>query len=368
MATNQILPFCGTDTGTNLPTQGDYLADPNRSIGNSPGVASSKLNNKPARQATFIASQIAQYVSDKTGNDVLDDGVTAKLLAVIKSAFTPLPPVFTRYTSGTGNHNSTYYFFIASGNATAAATYTNNGFTYTVVTTIALGTLLRVTGTGVPAASGTLTKSAGTGDSTLTFYSVRAPVNLGVKLVGGGGGGAGSGVGGNGGAGGAGGNTTFGTALLTANGGAGGTGAGGQSAGGTITVNSPAVNTGSMDGSNGGGTQISSTNVYLSSTQAGVSFFGGAGSGQGGGAGAAAKTNSGSGGAGGGTSATTAYAGASGAAGGFIDAAIPNPTTLTNGVFAYAVGSAGTAGTAGTSGSAGGLGGAGVIITREDFQ
>lgn len=368
MATNQILPFCGTDTGTNLPTQGDYLADPNRDIGNSPGVASSKLNNKPARQSTFVASQVAQYISDKTGNDVLDDGITAKLLALMNSAFKPLPPVFTRYTSGTGNHNSTYYFFIASGNATAAATYTNNGFTYTVVTTIAAGTLLRVTGTGVPAVSGTLTKSAGTGDATLTFYSVRAPVNLTARLVGGGGGGAGSGAGGNGGNAGNGGNTTFGTSLLIANGGTGGTGAGGQSAGGTVTVNSPAVNIGSVDGSNGGGTQISVTNAYLSSAQAGVSFFGGAGSGQGGGAGAAAKTNSGSGGSGGGSAANPVYTGASGAAGGFVEAAVPNPTTLTNGVFAYAVGASGTAGTAGTSGSAGGAGGAGQIVVREDFQ
>jgi len=40
MATNNMLPFCGTDTGTNLPTQGDYAIDPNRAIGNSPGAAS----------------------------------------------------------------------------------------------------------------------------------------------------------------------------------------------------------------------------------------------------------------------------------------------------------------------------------------
>ena len=184
-----------------------------------------------------------------------------------------------------------------------------------------------------------------------------------VKMVGGGGGGAGSGTGGGGGAGGAGGNTTFGTSLLTANGGTGGTGAGGPTAGGTVTVNSPAVNTGSLDGGNGGGIQISVTNAYLSSSQAGSSFFGGAGSGQGGGAGSAAKTNSGSGGAGGGSAATPVYTGASGAAGGYIQALINGPSAT----YSYAVGAAGTAGTAGTSGFAGGAGGSGVIIVEEYY-
>lgn len=192
MPTNNILPFCETDTGTNLPTQGDYAIDPNREIGNSPGVASSKLNNKPIRQATFITSQLAQMVSDLTGADVLDDGNTTKLLAIMNAALKPLQPVFSSYlVAGAATHYATYYFFIASGNATAAATYTNNTFTFTVVTTIASGTLLRATGTGVPAVSGTLTKASGTGDATLTFYAFRKPLYTKFRAVGGGGGGGG---------------------------------------------------------------------------------------------------------------------------------------------------------------------------------
>ncbi len=87
MATNNILPFCPTDSGTNLLSQSEYAAATGRDIGNQPGIASSKLNNKCDRQASFIASQIAQYICDKTGNDVLDDGNTATLLANIKLAF-----------------------------------------------------------------------------------------------------------------------------------------------------------------------------------------------------------------------------------------------------------------------------------------
>lgn len=85
--TNDILPFCPTDTGTNLEDQADYIIDTNRIDGNQPGIASSKLNNKAIRQATFLASQLAQYICNSTGNNVLDDGDTSALLANIGLTF-----------------------------------------------------------------------------------------------------------------------------------------------------------------------------------------------------------------------------------------------------------------------------------------
>lgn len=65
-----------------------------------------------------------------------------------------------------------YYFTITSGSATVGATYTNNGQVFTVLYTIASQTTLKMTGTGSPSASGTLTKVTGTGDSTITFSAV----------------------------------------------------------------------------------------------------------------------------------------------------------------------------------------------------
>jgi hypothetical protein len=63
-------------------------------------------------------------------------------------------------------------FTVTSANATVGATYTNNGATFTVLQTIAAGTRLVCYGNASnPAASGTLTKSAGTGDSSITFAS-----------------------------------------------------------------------------------------------------------------------------------------------------------------------------------------------------
>jgi len=72
-----------------------------------------------------------------------------------------------------------YTFTITSGNATLAATYTNNGNTYVVAKTVAAGVTLVTRGPADPLASGTLTKTAGTGDATLTFSAFTgAPYNV----------------------------------------------------------------------------------------------------------------------------------------------------------------------------------------------
>lgn len=82
----------------------------------------------------------------------------------------PLVSIATSIAT-TGN---TWIFTVASANATTGATYTNNGLTFTVVNTIAGGVSLTCTSAvaGAPTASGTLTKSAGTGDATITFSEV----------------------------------------------------------------------------------------------------------------------------------------------------------------------------------------------------
>lgn len=64
-----------------------------------------------------------------------------------------------------------YAFRVSAANATAGATYTNSGVTFTVMNTIAGTTVLFCTGASVPAASGTLTKTSGTGDATIAFSS-----------------------------------------------------------------------------------------------------------------------------------------------------------------------------------------------------
>lgn len=370
MATNDFLPFCETDTGSNLLSQSDYSADSQRSIGNQPGIARATLVNKVLRQSTFITSQIAQFIADKAGVNVLDDADTTKLLAQMNAALLPLPPIVTKYTSGSGTHNLNYVFFIASGSATAGATYTHNSTTYTVSTTVASGTQITMSGGSAPLASGTLTKASGTGDSTLNFYAVRAPTLLRVKMVGGGGGGGGSstltasdgGVGGNGQ------DTTFGSSFLTATGGGGGQAASNGGSGGNATIGAGAVGLG-FNGGRGEPARLTGISTeYVSAGNGASSYFGGDGGGgyvNTVGLAAAANTGSGGGGAGAPTAnANSARAGGGGGAGAFIDAFISSP----NSSYAYSVGSGGSGGLAGTSGFVGGAGAAGIIFIEAHFQ
>jgi hypothetical protein len=117
------------------------------------------------------------------------DGTWTAPSAVASAVYAPI--TIRRLTSGT-TYNKNYSFVITSGSATVGATYTNNAVTFTVYATVASATLVVMSGSGPPASSGTLTKSAGTGDATLTFTQVLAPIYLIVELVGGGGGGGGA--------------------------------------------------------------------------------------------------------------------------------------------------------------------------------
>lgn len=78
---------------------------------------------------------------------------------------------YIRFCTQYAQITSGYTFTVTAANATIGATYTNNGQTFTVLSTIAAGTTLVTSSTGAPAASGTLTKASGTGDATITFSS-----------------------------------------------------------------------------------------------------------------------------------------------------------------------------------------------------
>jgi len=89
MPTNDFLPF-GTAVGANVMTQTDYLALTARSNGFSAGTAASAQLNKAWRQASIIASTLAQFIVDQSGQSAVDDGTTttleANLLTAIRAA------------------------------------------------------------------------------------------------------------------------------------------------------------------------------------------------------------------------------------------------------------------------------------------
>lgn len=80
-----------------------------------------------------------------------------------------------KYNPVSGIVSAPFFTFVVSGaNATAGATYSNNGFVFTVINTIVAGSVLFCSGTGSPLSTGTLTKTSGTGDATISFSASAA--------------------------------------------------------------------------------------------------------------------------------------------------------------------------------------------------
>lgn len=86
MAENQILSFASTDTGTNLLTQAEYVSDAQRTIGNQPGIARSKLVNKALRQSSLLSATLAQYMANRQSGDVVDTKTVAQLEEMLRLA------------------------------------------------------------------------------------------------------------------------------------------------------------------------------------------------------------------------------------------------------------------------------------------
>lgn len=86
MATNEILPFASTDTGTNLLTQPEYVSDAQRTTGNQPGIARSKLVNKSLRQTSIIAAGLAQFLANKQATNVTDSLTAEQIAAMLVEA------------------------------------------------------------------------------------------------------------------------------------------------------------------------------------------------------------------------------------------------------------------------------------------
>lgn len=85
MATNDFKPFA-TGVGANVTSQEDWEALAALVTGFQSGKASSAQVNKAIRQATTIGSVVGQFIADKTGQDVLDDGNVAGVLDKFKEA------------------------------------------------------------------------------------------------------------------------------------------------------------------------------------------------------------------------------------------------------------------------------------------
>jgi len=139
MATNEILQFAGTDTGTNLLTQAEYLADSQRPIGNQPGIARSKLVNKALRQASLISSGVAEFIADNQANNITDSltpqNIADYMAAVVRSLGIPTAIAGGTSEAITGNftpdivltNGATVIVRAGSANTTITPTFAADG-------------------------------------------------------------------------------------------------------------------------------------------------------------------------------------------------------------------------------------------------
>lgn len=180
-----------------LDTSGNIVG----SIPISQGITASNIANQTITQAQMANLSIGTP-------QLIDGSVTLAKLAP------SIVPAITEWNSHSFT-NSFITFTIASSTVNAGATYTNSGETFTVVNSIVTSTslLCQCTSNVNPSASGTLTKTSGTGPATISFsafvgssnesLTVPSHVNLlFIEMYGGGGGaGGGGGDGSNGGSG-----------------------------------------------------------------------------------------------------------------------------------------------------------------------
>ncbi|UXZ62353.1 hypothetical protein NUJ28_06440 [Burkholderia multivorans] len=85
MAINNFKPFA-VGAGANVMTQADYEALAALLTGFQSGTAQSAQLNKVWRQSSIMAAVLGQFIADLTGQDAIDDGTTATLLANLKTA------------------------------------------------------------------------------------------------------------------------------------------------------------------------------------------------------------------------------------------------------------------------------------------
>lgn len=83
--TNDFKAFAGS-SGANVLSQADWLALAALTSGFQSGTAQSAACNKAWRQSSIIAAVIGQFIVDLTGQNAIDDGTSATLLANFKSA------------------------------------------------------------------------------------------------------------------------------------------------------------------------------------------------------------------------------------------------------------------------------------------
>lgn len=153
-----------------------------------PTVAGTVLNTVSAQTALYANTTPNAFFTMPALNGYSNGGEAV----VLQAGTGAVPASFTAWATNTAQTAASNVYFLRdfqqlftftctalTGGISAGSTYTNNGFTFTILTAAgALATtfVASVVPTGAPTASGILTRTSGTGDATVTFSSVVAGV------------------------------------------------------------------------------------------------------------------------------------------------------------------------------------------------
>lgn len=117
MAVNKIFEF-GKDAAAYVLSDGDYLLDGERVIGNQPGIARADFVNKAIRQSAYMAAIVAQFIVDYASETVQDSDSNALGVTNLATAISNI----SGFPAGT---NMVFYQAAAPTGWTQVKTYTD---------------------------------------------------------------------------------------------------------------------------------------------------------------------------------------------------------------------------------------------------
>ena len=91
MGTNYIYKVAG-DAAALVLSDSEFNLDAQRIVGHQPGIARPDFANKMAKQSSFIAEAVAQFIATYASVDVQDDQATALVVANFVSAIAAVSP------------------------------------------------------------------------------------------------------------------------------------------------------------------------------------------------------------------------------------------------------------------------------------
>jgi len=180
MATNDFLPFAAAG-GANVVSQATYAGLAALSTGYQAGVAQSAQLNKTWRQSSIMAAVVAQVIADVTGQNAVDDGTTATLVANLKSAIDRMAGGSSRVLGLVGGNNITTpntQFDLSAASVDFRNPTTGETPSVTGVATITNNIL-----TAGPAANGRDQASVFTASSWVHFYFIFNPTTSTVATI-----------------------------------------------------------------------------------------------------------------------------------------------------------------------------------------